>query len=203
MKKTRTMVDHVPSVPSNKLATCWMESACSAIINEEFDVCDLCLTHIFRMLVVFADRDLSVCQPSFQIGEEEEAMVGKYGETWKLQASAFKHIMQNICCSAKWRKLAEWWDVLLGVGLLLVIAYFSLSGCAMKCLISLDEKIKVFTSQYSIITIVAMVREQKWNKLTLVNDDAIICRVLFECKSKLQPIGILLLHSCQLFGEGK
>jgi hypothetical protein len=34
-----------------------------------------------------------------------------------------------------------------------------LSGCAIKCLISLDEKIKLFTSQYSIITIVAMVRE--------------------------------------------
>jgi hypothetical protein len=33
----------------------------AAIINEEFEVCDLCLTHIFRMLAVFADRDLSVC----------------------------------------------------------------------------------------------------------------------------------------------
>jgi hypothetical protein len=55
--------------------------------------------------------------------------------------------------------LAEWWDVLLGVGLVLVIAYFPLSGCAVKCLIALDEKIKVFTSHYSIITIVAMARE--------------------------------------------
>jgi hypothetical protein len=54
--------------------------------------------------------------------------------------------------------LAEWWDVLLGVGLVLVIAYFFLSGCAMKCLIALDEKMKVFTSHY-IITIVAMARE--------------------------------------------
>ncbi len=49
--------------------------------------------------------------------------------------------------------------MLLGVGLFLVIAYFSLSGCAVKCLIALDENIKVFTSQYSIITIVAMARE--------------------------------------------
>jgi len=47
---------------------------------------------------------------------------------------AFKHIMQNICCSTKCWKLAEWWDVLLGVGLVPVIAYFSLSGCAVKML---------------------------------------------------------------------
>jgi hypothetical protein len=67
--------------------------------------------------------------------------------------------MKNICCSTKRWKLAEWRDVLLGVGLVLVIAYFSLSGCAEKCLIALDEKIKVFTSYYSIITIVAMARE--------------------------------------------
>jgi hypothetical protein len=66
--------------------------------------------------------------------------------------------MQNTCCSTKRWKLAEWWDVLLGVGLVLVIAYFFLSGCAMKCLIALDEKMKVFTSHY-IITIVAMARE--------------------------------------------
>ncbi len=32
-----------------------------AIINEEFEVCELCLTRIFRMLAVFVDRDLSVC----------------------------------------------------------------------------------------------------------------------------------------------
>jgi hypothetical protein len=60
MKKTRTMVDHVPSVLSNNLATCgWKVPV--AIINEESEVCDLCLTHIFHMLAVFADRDLSVC----------------------------------------------------------------------------------------------------------------------------------------------
>lgn len=100
-------------------------------------------------------------------------MVGKYGNTWKLQASAFKHIMQNICCSTKRWKLAEWWwmgcwgwqwFLLQHVSPCLVVL--------LKCLIALDEKIKVFTSHYSIITIVAMAREQKWNKLTLVNDDA-------------------------------